>query len=94
MEPILKLVDIKTYFSVRKGFFKTLTVKAVDGVSMTISKGEIVAIVGESGSGKTTLGRTAVKLIEPTSGKIVFKGSDITNIKGDIRWIRKEAQII
>ncbi len=94
MEPILELIDIKTYFSVRKGLFKTLTVKAVDGISMTISRGEVVAVVGESGSGKTTLGRTAIKLIEPTSGKIVFKGSDITNIKGDIKWIRKEAQII
>jgi peptide/nickel transport system ATP-binding protein len=94
MEPIIKLVDIKTYFNVRKGFLKTLSVRAVDGVSMTICRGETVAIVGESGSGKTTLGRTAIKLIEPTAGRIFFKNVDITNIKGDIKWIRKEAQMI
>jgi len=94
MEPIIKLVDVKTYFNVRKGFLKTLSVRAVDGVSMTICRGETVAVVGESGSGKTTLGRTAIKLIEPTAGKIFFKNIDITNIKGDIKWIRKEAQMI
>jgi peptide/nickel transport system ATP-binding protein len=94
MEPIIKLVDVKTYFNVRKGFLKTLSVRAVDGVSMTICRGETIAVVGESGSGKTTLGRTAIKLIEPTAGKIFFKNIDITNIKGDIKWIRKEAQMI
>jgi len=94
MEPIIRLVDVKTYFNVRKGFFKTLPVRAVDGVSMTICRGETVAVVGESGSGKTTLGRTAIKLIEPTAGKIFFKNVDITNIRGDIKWIRKEAQMI
>jgi len=94
MEPIIKLVDVKTYFNVRKGFFKALSVRAVDGVSMTICRGETVAIVGESGSGKTTLGRTAIKLIEPTAGKIFFKNVDITNIKSDVKWIRKEAQMI
>jgi peptide/nickel transport system ATP-binding protein len=94
MEPIIRLVDVKTYFNIRKGFFKTLPVRAVDGVSMTICRGETVAVVGESGSGKTTLGRTAIKLIEPTAGKIFFKNVDITNIRGDIKWIRKEAQMI
>jgi len=90
----MDLQDIRTYFYVSKGFFRTLSVKAVDGVSLKIDKGETVAIVGESGSGKTTLGRTALKLVKPISGRIIFEGKDITNIKGDIKWFRRQAQII
>lgn len=91
---VLELFGVKTYFHVSKGFFKTLTVKAVDGVSLTIRKGETVSIVGESGSGKTTLGKTALKLVEPRSGKIIFEGKDITRLKGNLKWFRKKAQII
>ncbi|MEM3356579.1 MAG: ABC transporter ATP-binding protein [Candidatus Bathyarchaeia archaeon] len=94
MESIIELVNIKTYFHVSKGFFKTVTVKAVDGVSLSINKGETVAVVGESGSGKTTLGRTALKLATPVSGKIIFEGKDITRLKGSSKWFRKKAQII
>jgi len=90
----MDLQNIRTYFYVRKGFFQTLTVKAVDGVSLEINKGKTVAIVGESGSGKTTLGRTALKLEKPVSGKIIFEGKDITNIKGDIKWFRRKSQMI
>lgn len=93
MSAIIELVDIKTYFYVTKGFFKTLTVKAVDGVSLTINKGETVALVGESGSGKTTLGRTALRLVEPTSGKIFFEGEDITHTK-DLKVFRRKAQMV
>lgn len=91
---VMELVNIKTHFNVTKGFFKTLTVKAVDGVSLTINKGETVAIVGESGSGKTTLGRTALKLVEPTSGRIIFEGKDITHAKKDFKEFRRKAQMI
>lgn len=94
MKPLIELINVKTYFYVTKGFFKTLTVKAVDGVSLTINKGETVAVVGESGSGKTTLGRTALKLVEPVSGKIIFEGRDITYAKIDMKDFRKKAQMI
>ncbi|MCS7113935.1 MAG: ABC transporter ATP-binding protein [Nitrososphaerota archaeon] len=94
MSAIIELVNIKTYFYVTKGFFKTLVVKAVDGVSLTIHKSETVALVGESGSGKTTLGRTALKLVDPTSGKIIFEGKDITHVKENLKEFRKKAQMV
>jgi len=93
---ILKLEDVKTYFFLPKGLFKTMVVKAVDGVSLEMKRGESLAIVGESGSGKTTLGRTAIRLIEPTSGKIIFDGKDITHLKdeNEMKMFRRAAQII
>ncbi|MEM4736451.1 MAG: ABC transporter ATP-binding protein [Nitrososphaeria archaeon] len=93
---LLKLENIKTYFFLPKGLFKTIVVKAVDGVSLEMKVGESLAVVGESGSGKTTLGRTAIKLIEPTEGKIIFDGKDITNLNDEkeIKNFRKLAQII
>ncbi len=94
MTALMDLQDIRTYFYVRKGFFWTLAIKAVDGVSLGIDKGETVAIVGESGSGKTTLGRTALNLVKPVSGKIIFEGKDITNIEKDAKWFRRKAQMI
>ncbi len=93
-KPIIELKDIRTYYQVKKGIFKTVILKAVDGVSLSINRGETVAIVGESGSGKTTLGKTSIKLLEPYSGKIIFEGRDITNLKGNLKWLRKKAQII
>ncbi|MDV2583512.1 dipeptide/oligopeptide/nickel ABC transporter ATP-binding protein, partial [Alkalibacillus haloalkaliphilus] len=70
-------------------------VKAVDGVDISIRKGEILGLVGESGCGKSTLGRSILRLIEPTSGSIIYKGSDILSYKKkDVRMMRKDLQII
>lgn len=93
---LLRLENIKTYFFLPKGLFKTIVVRAVDGVSLEMKIGESLAVVGESGSGKTTLGRTAIKLIAPTEGKIIFDGKDITNLNDEkeIKNFRKLAQII
>ena len=78
-EVILKVTDLKTHFDVTKGMFsKKQIVKAVDGVSFEIHKGETFGLVGESGCGKSTLGRTIVKLYEPTAGTIEYKGQAIT----------------
>ena len=75
---LLEIKDLKKYFTVKKsGFGKNQMVKAVDGVSVDIYKGETLGLVGESGCGKTTLGRTIIRLYEPTSGSIVYDGKTI-----------------
>ncbi len=79
-EVLLEVKNLKKYFKVKKGFFSSKSyVKAVDGVSFTINRGETLGLVGESGCGKTTTGRTIIKLYEPTGGKIIYNGEDITN---------------
>ncbi len=95
--PILQLRNICTHFPVNKGLFGKAKdyVKAVDGVSFDVYPGETLGLVGESGCGKTTLGRTILRLIEPTSGSIVFKSRDITKLPlSEIRALRKDIQII
>lgn len=95
MSDIVELQNLRMYYYVRQGFFKTVPVKAVDGVTVGIPQGEILALVGESGCGKTSLGRTTLRLLEPVGGKLLFKGKDITHDKlDDLKWLRKEAQII
>jgi oligopeptide/dipeptide ABC transporter ATP-binding protein len=77
MTPILDISELVVEFSSPSGLFKRTRISAVDKVSIKIEKGEAVGIVGESGSGKTTIARCIVKLVEPTSGKILFDGQDI-----------------
>ncbi|MGX8773815.1 MAG: ATP-binding cassette domain-containing protein, partial [Bacillota bacterium] len=75
---LLEIKDLKKHFTIKGGGFrKKQTVKAVDGVSLHIFKGETLGLVGESGCGKTTLGRTIIRLYEPTSGSIIYDGKPI-----------------
>lgn len=97
MEKILEVKDIKKYFPIKGGFLqKTVAnVKAVDGVSLYIKKGETLGLVGESGCGKSTLGRTIARLYEPTEGEIIYDGVDIAGLKGqELKELRKNMQII
>lgn len=94
---LLRIEKIKKYFPVRTGIFsKTRSyIKAVDGVDLTIKKGETIGLVGESGCGKTTLGKAIIKLIEPTGGKINYNGEDITTYSSSqMRRLRRDLQII
>lgn len=89
---LLSVKDLRKAFTVReKGGRKTL-LRAVDGVSISIDRGETLGIVGESGCGKTTLGRTILRLVEPDSGAIIYGGEDITDVK--MRPYRSKMQII
>ena len=94
MEPLIEIQDLKQHFKIKGGFFgrSIQTVKAVDGVTFTINKGETFGLVGESGSGKTTLGRTLLHLYKPTSGKIFFDGQEVNN--ENYRQYAKKMQII
>jgi len=95
-ETILKLVDLKQYYPLRGGLFsKTQYVHAVDGISLEVKAGETLGLVGESGCGKSSVGRTLLKLHEPTAGKIIYNGEDITQFSAsEMVSLRKEMQII
>ena len=94
---ILEVRDLKKYFSLRSGLFgrEEGVVKAVDGIDLNIIKGETFGLVGESGCGKTTLGRSILRLIEPTAGKIFLDGKDIRSLnKDELRRMRQHMQIV
>jgi len=94
---LLEVKNLKKYFPVKAGVFrKTVAhVKAVDDVSFAIKKGETLGLVGESGCGKSTTGRTILRLLEASAGKIIFDGKDVLSMdKKELRSIRKEMQII
>jgi len=82
MKPLLEVVDLKKHFPIKKNFLGgKQVVKAVDGVNLTIFEGETVSIVGESGCGKSTTGRCILRLIEPSSGKVIFQGKKYFGFK-------------
>jgi peptide/nickel transport system ATP-binding protein len=96
-EPMLKAVNLSTLFSLKKNLLGRSKdfVRAVDRVNLEVFRGETMGLVGESGCGKTTLGRTILKLIEPASGDILYKGKNIVNARGSqLRDLRKKFQII
>jgi len=93
----LRVKDLKKYFPIQGGLFKKTIgfIKAVDGISFSIDQGETLGFVGESGCGKTTMGRTILRLIEPTSGTILFDNVDITGLQGEaLREMRRHFQMI
>lgn len=100
-DPILEMQDVKKYFPVKRSFLDGLAgrrakqVHAVDGVSLRIQEGDVLALVGESGSGKTTLGKLGLRVYKPTSGRVIFEGSDISGLRGrELQAFRRAAQMV
>ena len=91
--PLVEVKNLKEYFDINMGFFRTKPLKAVDDVSFTINKGETLGLVGESGCGKTTVGRTILHLYKPTAGEVIFDGKPIKT-KHDINEFRKKATMV
>ena len=96
-ENLLEIIDLKTYYPIKGGFLRHTVghVKAVDNISFSIKNGETLGLVGESGCGKSTTGRTILRLLDATDGKIIFDGQDITKLRGkSLRDIRKDIQMV
>ena len=93
-EPLIEVNDLKTYYG-EGGLVDDNPVKAVDGVSFNIERGETLGLVGESGCGKTTLGRTLIQLEEATAGEVLFDGTDITQLSGtELKNWRRNSQMV
>ena len=91
-EYLLEVEHLKQYFPIRTGFMKTTPLKAVDDVSFKIRPGETLGLVGESGCGKTTVGRSILRLYEPTGGRVLFEGEEVTD--KNIHTMRKKMQMV
>ncbi len=92
-QPLIEVKNLKEYFDINIGMFKTKPLKAVDGVSFRINKGETLGLVGESGCGKTTVGRTILHLYKPTGGEIWYNGKKLET-PADIKEFRKKATMV
>jgi oligopeptide/dipeptide ABC transporter ATP-binding protein len=97
MTPLLEVQDLKTHFPVRRGLFRRARAfaKAVDGVSFQLAPGETLGLVGESGCGKTTLGKTIVRLLAPTAGRIILEGTDLATLRRSaMKPVRRHLQMV
>jgi oligopeptide/dipeptide ABC transporter ATP-binding protein len=99
-ETLVQVQGLKIHFDIREGFFSGLlskekqVVRAVDGVSFSIGKGEILSLVGESGSGKTTVGKAILQLVSATEGKITFDGAAVAGDRDSLKAFRQKAQMV
>jgi oligopeptide/dipeptide ABC transporter ATP-binding protein len=97
-EPLLRTEGLQVHFPITEGLIferKVGAVRAVDGVSLEVKRGETLGLVGESGCGKSTFARAVIRLVEPTAGRILFDGEDVTALKGDaLRKLRRRMQMI
>lgn len=96
-EPLLQVENLRKYFPIRRGIMQRVVghVKAVDGVSFTVNRGETLGVVGESGCGKSTMGRSVLRLLEPTAGKVMFEGQNVVTLsKQKMRALRRQMQIV
>ncbi|MEO5960488.1 MAG: oligopeptide/dipeptide ABC transporter ATP-binding protein [Opitutaceae bacterium] len=97
-EPILELADVKTHFPIERGFIfrrHVGTVKAVDGVTLTVQRGEVLGLVGESGCGKSTLARTIMQLVPTTAGAVVLEGKNLTTgSAAELHATRRDLQMV
>ncbi len=95
--PVLHVEDLKVYFPIKQGILSRTVdhVRAVDGISFNVYKGQTLGLVGESGCGKTTTGRAIIRLVQPTSGEVTYEGIDVASIRGqELRAMRRRIQII
>ncbi|QQE79145.1 ABC transporter ATP-binding protein [Alicyclobacillus sp. SO9] len=96
-EALLNIDNLKTHFPIKQGFLRRQVgaVRAVDGISLQVFAGETLGVVGESGCGKSTMGRSILRLVEPTSGKITFDGQDVLDLnRSNMRALRREMQVV
>ncbi len=96
MTPLLQVEDVRVHFPIRgRPFAAKAVVRAVDGVSLSVSRGEAVGVIGESGSGKTTLGRAILRLIEPTSGVVRLEGEELNGLSPRrMKAVRRRMQVV